>query len=129
MKDTQKEQDLDIKIHNSWESKGNILFLESMKGYYDTSRWGREEDFEDRRFMIRINDGDRFAFTHDMQLALMTAVLKNDALPNRFIQNCEKFLHAIHEIKGERKRLEASKYNIKLSDFADKKLWNCGGKE
>lgn len=117
----------EFKIHSSWISNGNTLYLESMKGYYDTSRWGREKDFEDRRFMIRINNGPRFAFSHDIQLLLMEAVLNNDALPHRFIQNCEKFLHKIHEIKGKRKKLEKEKYSISIGNFTNKKLWNCGG--
>lgn len=118
----------DFRLHGSWVSKGNELFLESMKGYYDTARWGREKDFEDRRFTVRINDGQRFAFSHDVQLALLESVLNNDALPHRFIQNCEKFLHKIHEIKGKRKQIEI-KYNIDLKSFVNKKLWNCGGAE
>ena len=121
-------EEKDIKLHQSWISQGNTLFLESMKGYYDTSRWGRDKDFEDRRFMLRINDGDRFAFSHEMQLALIQSVLENDALPHRFIQNCEKFLNRIYEVKGKRKALEREKYNVKISDYMDKKLWNCGGK-
>ena len=118
----------EFKEHGSWVSHGNTIYLESMKGFYDTSRWGREKDFEDRRFTIRVNDSPRVAFSHEVQIAMMKAVLENDALPHRFIQNCEKFLHAIHEIKGKRKALEKS-YNVKLGNFADKKLWNCGGKE
>lgn len=96
----------DIQIHGSWISNGNALFLESMKGYYDTARWGREKDFQDRRFTLRINNGERFALSHDVQLAIMESVLCNDALPHRFIQNCEKFLHKLYEIKGKRKKRE-----------------------
>ena len=117
----------DIKVHGCWFSGGNKLYLESMKGYYDTSRWGRGKHFEDRRFTIRINDSKRFAFSHDIQLALMESVLNNDALPKRFTDNAEKFLRKIHEIKGKRKKFERENYNVLLVNFLDKKLWNCGG--
>ena len=120
----------DIRFHNSWKDKeGNILYLESTKGYYDTSRWGRENHFQDRKFSIRINEGERFPFSHESLLALIESILNNDAKPVAFIRNCENYLHRIHEIKGKRKKLERIHYNIPLENFTNRKLWNCGGKD
>tara|TARA_R100001132_G_C3213519_1_gene55343 strand:+ start:281 stop:601 length:321 start_codon:yes stop_codon:yes gene_type:complete len=95
-----------IKIHKCWESRGNKLYLESMKGYHDTKKWGRGDHFEDRRFMLRINGSESVAFTHEMQLEIMKRVLNNDALPHVFHNNCSKFENAIHKLKNEREEKE-----------------------
>jgi hypothetical protein len=115
----------DFKIEKEWKSNGNTLYLESTKGKY---KFSSRPEFTDKLFTIRINNGERFAFKHEQQIDLIKAVLENDILPYRFIQNCEKFLHSIYEIKGKRRKLEMEKYNVNLMDYLQKDLWGCMNK-
>jgi len=113
-----------FKIHGEYKDKfGDVLKLGSIQGKYKFSNY---PDKEDRIFFIKINDGKEFFITHEQQIDLMISILDNDILPFRLMRNIEKFLNALYELKGK-KKAEYRKYNVKLGDFANKKLWNCGG--
>jgi len=113
----------EFKEHGSWVSRGNTLFLESKQGRFKSP----VEGWEDRMFTIRINDGERFAISHQHQLALLESILLNDFYPHIAVSNCEKFLNKIYEVKGKIKSKFKSK-NVPISGW-DRKLWNCGGEE
>jgi len=110
-------------LHEKWFIKNNILYLESCKGKWKSPITG----YEDRLFFIRINESERFPITHNQQMLLMEKILLNDLYPHIAVQNIEKFLNKLYEIKGKIKQ-KFGNSNIKLPNF-NYNLWNCNKKE
>lgn len=116
--------DSDEKIIKEWIDKsGNKLKLCWVNGKYKFINY---PDKQDKLLYIKINESEPFFIKHEQQIDIMKTILGNDILPHRLMENIEKFLSALYELKGE-KKLEYRRYNVKLSEFANRNLWNCGG--